>query len=355
MKTIGGYFGFHLTTENENPFLQSLCPETGELAFLMSGRCAIYYALEDIMETDRIRVAYLPGYTCETVLAPFQKAGYELLFYDVDCTMTPVFDPAVLDRISVLLICGYYGFCNYDRDFVQLCKNSKIHIIEDTTHSIFSLDGVDPCCDYIAGSLRKWLGVAAGGFVIKTGGRFSHPLLLPDSVHLSMRAAAMLEKDTWSGSDKPAAMQKLDAATAVFWDAEMMLRRIFDSYGSDPDSVYIMNHIDVENIRRKRRDNYQYLLDNLDTGTDLSPVFPDLEPETVPSHFTFYTEKRRQVQDFLTAHGISSTVYWPENDLVNLSDYPGAAYIYSHVLSIPCDQRYGRQEMQYICDSLNQL
>lgn len=47
----------------------------------MSGRCAIYYALEDIMLTDHKRIAYVPIYTCETVLAPFKKAGYKLLFF----------------------------------------------------------------------------------------------------------------------------------------------------------------------------------------------------------------------------------------------------------------------------------
>lgn len=355
METIGGYFGFQQPAENENRFFQRLCPENGELAFLMSGRCAIYYALQEIRAADRKRVAYLPGYTCETVLAPFVKAGYQLLFYEVDRTMTPVFDPSILDQISVLLVCGYYGFCNYDRDFVRLCKKHHINIIEDTTHSVFSQDGVDPCCDYIAGSLRKWLGVPAGGFVIKTGGQFSRPLLLPDSRHLAMRAAAMLAKDTLNGAEQPAAGEKLNAATTVFWDAEMMLRRTFDAFGSDPDSIAIMNHIDIETLCRKRRDNYGYLLQHLNRRPDLIPVFPELPPQTVPSHFTFYTEKRPQLQAFLTVRGISSTVYWPENQLVDLSHYPGAAYIYRHVLSIPCDQRYGRPEMQYICDCLNRF
>lgn len=355
MKTIGGYFGFHLPAETEKPLLQSFCPEGGELAFMMSGRCAIYYALQEIMENDRKRVAYLPVYTCETVLAPFEKAGYQLLFYDIDRTMTPVFDPTVPDQISVLCICGYYGFCNYDRDFVQLCKNRNIYIIEDTTHSIFSRDGVDPCCDYIAGSMRKWLGVASGGFAIKCRGKFSRPRLKPDPAHLAMRIAAMLEKDAWSGSEAPAATPKLSAAAAVFWEAEMMLRRSFDAFDSDPDSIYIMNHIDAESLRQKRRDNYRYLLEHLIPRPDLTPVFPVLPPETVPSHFTLYTEKRPQIQEYLTAHGISSTVYWPEHQLVNLSRYPGAGYIYSHVLSIPCDQRYDLPEMQYICDRLNQI
>lgn len=68
-----------------------LTPLEGSIRFLMSGRCAILCALEDWKPTDRKRVAYVPAYTCGTVLAPYAKAGYRLKFYEVDRNMTPVF------------------------------------------------------------------------------------------------------------------------------------------------------------------------------------------------------------------------------------------------------------------------
>ena len=93
----------------------------------MSGRCANYYALQDICLSDTKKVAYVPVYTCETVLAPFLKAGYELLFYDVSRDLTPIFDERVLDRISVVNLCGYYGFCSYDREFIRKCSERGHH------------------------------------------------------------------------------------------------------------------------------------------------------------------------------------------------------------------------------------
>lgn len=344
MKIIGGYFGFEKLTETKNFFFEDLCPKSGDLSFLMSGRCAIYYALEDIKLTDHKRVAYVPIYTCETVLAPFEKAGYQLLFYDVNRSMTPVFDPSILDQISVLSLCGYYGFCSYDREFVRLCKERGIYIVEDTTHSVFSSDGIDPHCDYIVGSLRKWIGVLSGGFAIKAHGNFTNKLLEPASSHLAMRTVSMIQKENSS---------KAAEAATVFWEAEMMLRRIFDSYISDPDSIHIMEHIDIGSLCQKRRENYQYLLENLKPRPDLNVVFPDLTKETVPSHFTFYAENRKQFQDYLAAHGVCSTSYWPVASAVSLDGHPDAAYIYDHVLSVPCDQRYGEEEMQYICDRIN--
>ena len=65
---------------------------------------------------DTRKVAYVPLYTCETVLAPFEKAGYQLKFYELDQDLHSIFDTSVIDEISVLSLCGYYGFCNYDHE-----------------------------------------------------------------------------------------------------------------------------------------------------------------------------------------------------------------------------------------------
>ena len=126
MKQIGGFFTYEPLPEVENHFLESLCPPEGDLGYFMSGRCANYYALEDICLTDQKKVAYVPVYTCETVLAPFLKAGYQLKFYGVSRDMTPVFDEAALEEISVVNLCGYYGFCNYDRNFIRKCSERGI-------------------------------------------------------------------------------------------------------------------------------------------------------------------------------------------------------------------------------------
>ena len=355
MNKIGGFFTFDTLNERENNFFQNLCPVEGDIRFLMSGRCAIYYALEDLKLTDKKQVAYVPIYTCETVLDPFVKAGYKLVFYDIDKDMKPIFDYSVINQISVISICGYYGFCNYDRDFVQACSDKGIKVIEDTTHSIFSSNGIDPRCDYIVGSLRKWIGVPSGGFAIKTSGTFSLPLMNPDETHISMRSHSMAVKKTISEDPSNHSEQELIDANAVFWDAEMMLRKIFDSYSSDDNSIFIMKHFDVKSLIEKRRSNYQYLLDNMVPNAEIKIVFPILTKDAVPSHFTIYTDDRTKTQEFLLENGIQTTAYWPKGPLINLEGHKDAAYIYDHVLSIPCDQRYDLNDMQHICDILEKL
>ena len=337
MRKIGGSFDIECTLEQDNGYFGALCPPDGGLRFMMSGRCGIYYCLKDILAADQKRVAYVPRYTCETVLAPFVKAGYQLRFYGVDREMHCRFDPAELDSISVLSLCGYFGFCNYDRDFVRACRERGVVILEDATHSLFSSGGIDPLCDYAAGSFRKWMGVSCGGFALKRSGAFDAMPLPPHQRHLELRRAYLGP----AGGD-------------AFWEGEMLLRQIFDSYGGDPQSEYVMRHADLERICRRRRENYAALLAGLPGETrGFRPVFPTLPEGTVPCNFTVYANIRDHFQAYLAGHGIRSSTFWPLGPLVSLEGCPDEQYIYEHVISIPCDQRLDGEDMAYTASVLS--
>lgn len=352
---LGGYFESENILQEENHFFQDLTPRQGELRFLMSGRCGILCALEDWKPGDLKRVAYVPAYTCGTVLAPYVKAGYRLKFYEVDRTMTPVWDSSVLDEISVLNLCGYYGFSTYDREFVQKCREKGICILQDTTHSILSLDGIAPEADYIAGSMRKWIGVPSGGFLIKRQGRLAPALLPFHQEHLEMRRTAMQTKKRYLEAPESMPETEMEQAAATFRQAELLLRQMFDCYESDPESVRIMTHFPVERHRQIRRRNYQRLSDAFPKSPACIPVFPDLDGAAVPSHFTVFAEDRHELQLFLESRGIHTTAYWAQNPWVELSDYPQAQYIYGHVLSLPCDQRYTPEDMERIAYAVEEF
>lgn len=354
MKQIGGYFPRINLPSSPNGFLESLTPQGGDLQYFMSGRCGIYHVLSDYKKRDSKQVAYVPLYTCETVLAPFHKAGYELIFYDFDQNMAPIFDPSVLDRISLISICGYYGFSTYDRSFVAECSRRGICVLEDVTHSVFSSDGIDPHCDYIAGSFRKWIGVSCGGFAIKRYGSFFEKPMPFQPEHVTWRKECLSLKENWDAYSSQKQQELSSLGTELFWKSEMQLRQIFDSYGSDQESIQILKYYPFQELCQKRRTNYQYLLDHLQPSDSWEPVFQYLPDGTVPSHFTLYARDRKALQEKLADSKIGCTVYWPVGPLVHLGEHPQTQYIYNHVCSLPCDQRYGEEEMQRICDVLNQ-
>jgi dTDP-4-amino-4,6-dideoxygalactose transaminase len=322
--------------------------------FYMSGRCALYACLLDIAPRCQTKIAYVPAYSCETVLNSYLRAGYSLLFYDIaSLDLEPIFDEAVLKSISVINICGYYGFSRYNQDFILRCKQQGIVIIQDTTHSLFSSDGHSPLADYYAGSLRKWLGVACGGIAIKKNGVFLHEPLPFDSEHVEGRYEAMAYSREAVKTGQSLFEQK---AMDVFWKTEYRLRSMFDRFGSDQASIDIIDHLEWDEIVLIRRQNYQTILDFPLKSEACCPVFPQLDAVSCPSHFAFYSADRACVQKKLIEKGIRSTIYWPLPPMLEPSDqYSESLWIYEHILSVQIDQRYSCEDMQYLGNVLSSL
>jgi hypothetical protein len=317
----------------------------------MSGRCAIYYCLQDLVDRDMKRVAYLPAYTCETVIAPYKKAGYTLRFYDVSPErLVPRFDRKRIPEISVLGLCGYYGFSYYDRDFVAKCADAGVFIIQDTTHSIFSADGIEERADYTVGSLRKWMGIPCGGIAVKRRGAFTVPQLPAEEEHVRGRIACMEEQERaarGAGSE-----QKADD---IFWAAELRLRKMFDAYGSDRLSADIITNFTAGDFFENRRKNYGFILAQNPFGPKALPVFPELEAGVCPCHMSIYSPDRELVQRVLGERNIRYKFFWPFHGELDLGDFPGANYIYGHIYSVPVDQRYTPAEMTRVCEALEAI
>ena len=314
----------------------------GDLRHLMSGRCGIMLAIAEIAKQDTKRVAYLPAYTCETVSGCFVKSGYEIIYYDVDTKLHPQYDESLLDRISLFLACGYYGFVTFEEQFASLCRASGVVVLCDATHSLFSAGGVPKSAHYMAVSLRKWLPVPAGGLAVKYHGQFQASPVQVHSKHLEMRRQSLTMAQKAAETQDEALLKE---ATTIFWDAEMLLRRVYGCHEGDPESEIMLSRYPIEEMCRRRRSNYMVLLENFPKRDMVRPVFTALPEGTVPSHFTVYAKDRDALQEALDEKGIGTTAYWPVPPFIDIQEYPGAAWVYEHVLSLPCDQRYGKEQM----------
>ena len=60
MRKIGGLFNYEPSKPIENGYFSRICSPNDDLAFTMSGRCGIYYCLQDIALHDTRKVAYVP-------------------------------------------------------------------------------------------------------------------------------------------------------------------------------------------------------------------------------------------------------------------------------------------------------
>ena len=171
---------------------------------------------------------------------------------------------------------------------------------------------------------------------VKRNGTFETPLLQVEPTHLKQR------KEYYETGDDD-----------IFWEGELRLRQMFDCFAGDDNSEYILRHADFDSICRTRRENYAALLDALTAPLyGVQPVFPELPEPTVPSHFCLYAEKRNELQQYLADHQIRSTVYWPVGPLVHPQPESSVQYIYDHIVSLPCDQRFTPSDMQYVAQVL---
>lgn len=344
---IGGFFPYEKNSIETNGYIDLVCPDACDVSHLMSGRCAIYLCLKDFMLTDKKRTAYLPAYTCETVSGCFVKAGFEIYYYDVDRRLVPQFDDSLIDKIGFLLICGFYGFSTFDTDFVRTCRSRGVTVMQDTTHTAFSPYGACPETDYIAVSLRKWMGVTSGGLAVKRTGRFGVSPIPADTEHLKIRDLALCTREQYEKTGDETLNKK---SADAFWKAEWMLREIFDMQAGDEASLRSILHYPLGDAIQKRRENYAYLLRHLPDDPAVRPVFPELPDDTCPMFFPFFCEDRESLMEHLAANGIPPKVYWPVPPFIDIEKYPGARYVYGHIMSVSCDQRFTTDDMQRIAD-----
>lgn len=342
---IGGFFPYGETGAEENGYLSRICSQAGDMKHLMSGRCAIYLCLQDSMLTDNRRIAYLPAYTCETVSGCFVKAGYKIYYYDVDESLTPLFEEQMAEKISFLMVCGYYGYSSFDIEFVKKCRKNGVTVMQDITHTAFSENGICKETDYVVCSLRKWMGVISGGIAVKQKGDFQAEPLPKDEVHLAIRDKALKLREKYEQcKDETLNKESADA----FWEAEYMLREIFDMQEGDDASLRTIRYYPIEKAVERRRENYTYLLKHFPVMPGMRPVFKKLPKDTCPMFFAVLAEDRQPLLEFLARNHIPPKVYWPVPPFIEIENYPHAQYVYSHIMSVSCDERFTVDDMQSV-------
>ena len=94
-----------------------------------------------------------------------------------------------------------------------------------------------------------------------------------------------------------------------------------------------------------RISNFKTLYDGLKGSNNCQPVYKNInELTTAPLYFPVFTDIRQDVQNILADNHIYAPVIWPlgSEEMIVSDD---VKYIYNHILAIPCDQRYKREDM----------
>lgn len=326
-----------------------------DYVWMSTGRSATKLVLQTIEDRnpDVQKVALLPSFTCHTVFEPFLDYGYQVHTMPLCAKLTTSPEDILYYQeqynARVVLVHRYYGFDTLPgfNKVVELLQKRGVVVIEDCTQCLYSSFPYSNA-DYVVASIRKWCGVPDGGFAICKEGSFPRKPISPDTKMVEAKRIASELKYQYLFEGKG---DKL-SFKAKYREAEELLDSQVDFFTIDALSAAIQAELDVELLKKKRRDNYKVLLEGLQNKEGIQIIFDTLPEDVVPLYFPILTDNRETMQDLLADNDIYAPVVWPKADNSPTIDEV-AELIYEKILCIPIDQRYDIDDIQRIVKVIN--
>lgn len=309
MKEIGGYF------ELEYFLGQERYPDA---VALNTARQALGY----LIRARKIKKLHLPYYLCDSVFALCAQEACPVEYYSVDKNFLPAFD-RLLCKDEWLYVVNYFG--QLGREIVLQLKQQHENVILDNVQAFFQqpVGGVDTIY-----SCRKFFGV-------------------PDGAYLATDAVLQeeLEQDA-SRNRMGHLLGRFETSASEWYDTFRMADALFDREplkAMSPVTHNLLRAIDYEAVRRRRNENYAYL------ASRLGPLNPlRLDAPDGPYCYPFYCRNGMELKRRLAAERIFVPTLWPnvlEERVEDTLEYDYTA----NILPLPCDQRYGVEEMEAVC------
>lgn len=298
----------------------------------------------------------IPAYTCQTVITPFEEAGWDCGFYpikkDLRIDLHGLVDAVAQYRPDLLVAHPYYGmdFNDEEIDVLNRIKGQGVIVVLDLTQCIFSSKSY-PFASFIVGSYRKWMPIPDGGYLLNLSDsvRITQPEI--ENVEFTDREiAAMYLRGQYfeNGEQRMKAISiRLNKA------ADRLAEHNISPCRMSQVAYNLFTKEDFGKNQRVRYDNYTLLFQNIRESEKISKVcHKPSEVTTAPLYFTLYVEERSALQRLLTQDSIYAPVIWPvENEKVLINEE--VRYIYDHILAIPCDQRYDKSDMLRAVEIIN--
>ena len=332
---------FHWMQSDNGKGILSLT-DCKDFIYVFSGRTAIETILRNL---DRPKKALLPSYCCDSMIQPFRDQNISIEFYPVYYQDGLKIDLDIPDDVDILLWCNYFGFSKPMLSVESFVNRGGI-IIEDITHSLFSVQPYNKQSHYLVASLRKWMPLLDGGLCVSRKKGFDiKPQNYPVSEYLSEKKTAMTLKTEYL--EQPDESKK-DIFLKKFSWCNAWLGKHYSNMLMDEESKAYVNSISVENQRKVRRQNADILYECLAKTESVKPLFPKVQmdcPLFVPVVAANIAERDR-IRKYLVDNKVYCPVHWPHPNANCFSN------LYDRELSLICDQRYIPDDMKRIGDLL---
>jgi hypothetical protein len=295
-------------------------------------------ALAALLADRRARRLWLPAYVCGDVISAAEAAGIPHRFYGIDGDLEPQTELIAREAHAGDAVLGvaYFGRPAGARWRTLVEGRPDLLWIEDRAQA--PLPDAAPWGDAIIYSARKMMAVADGAVVV--GRRVASPQAsgtLPPEVEarglLPMMLRAADVDETSTGEWYAAFRRSEDALAPTGWAMSERTRRALD-------------RIDVDAIATRRIANARTLAALLPDHVlwrDLGSWAPGYVPLLV-------ADPAAAVRG-LAAEGFFCPRHWATLPSP-VAEFPEAHFLAAHLLSLPCDQRYGTCDMARLADAV---
>lgn len=339
-KIVGGMFGLEVPRRGGGSGPKLL---NGVWEGYANGRSAIAMLVERLSP----RRIWLPSYMCGSILEALGTRKRTARFYSLDSDLKVMSDDWLqrVGRSDLVIIIDYFGFPLH-ADYALAARRRGAWVLEDACQALLT-ETAGRHGDFAVFSPRKFLGVPDGGILTSRRGRRGK-------------------------GEAP----RLESAPSEWWFRGFsagVARGEFDRHGgsrewfevyqeverSQPVGRYVMSEFTRRVLEkwaghraaaRRRVENYRCLSGALKEWA----LFPSLPAGVVPLGFPLRTRQRDRLRKWLFRHDIYPPVHWPLAGVVP-KRYVESHRLASEILTIPCDQRYGIEDMARVARLARQV
>lgn len=317
--------------------------ESWNLTYFNTGRAAIE-ALLTYLKKEGCNKVWLPSFNCSSVYDAAKRAGEDIALYAIDKNL--LIDYGVFERLQrndILYLVNFFGREETEKTYeaIRKVKDNGVVVIEDLSLSLLSAGENIGFGDYVIGSVRKWLPIPDGGFI-------ASQQCLPQYT----KADAANDYTLYYFAAQVMKSQYLHDTTLdkqVFLNlSNKGMEKLFSDYTIREISEISKRVIDATNLNEVaeiRKRNYKYLYECLSNFNELKLM---VEPSVkrVVLGLVICVENRDALFKHLIQNGVYCNIHWRENE--STVQFDDSHYLSQHCLTLPCDQRYGTEQMNHI-------
>lgn len=339
-----------------------------EIMFLRSGREALLMAALAVKDSKSLKnyeeninppspnssapVILFPAYCCWSMSAPFEKAGWKVVYYRLneDLTVDTDYLNELIGHIKaeMILTMNYFGSARTDAA-VRLAKESGLIVIEDFSHCTFSLKQIfNPEVDIYVSSLRKSVGICDGSIIISKQKMAEQYIQKNVADFAEKRYVAQTDKRlyTWNKNQeiKKSFLSTIRECEGII-DEFSAVRPISER------AKKMLALVNGEEIAYARRENMRHLYARLNGVGNQLKLVPGLERcfDGAPFSLPILVENRDEVQRELACKGVFTQWLWPLCEEA-MKICPVSREMNDKMLSVPIDQRFSWDDIEEIAD-----